>query len=262
MRRPSRTFLITLTTIAAAFIGVMTLADDTYAGKTQLLPDEIDDQAVAVVELYTSEGCSSCPPADALLDALGREAAQKRAPVYPLAFHVDYWNYIGWRDPYSSEAWSRRQRQFAASIGSTRIYTPQMIVNGQRELVGSSTGRAKEALRDALGSSASAKIDIRQLTREGRKISARYQISGAPDRARVLLAITEGGLTSQIDAGENHGRTLTHAHVVRALSMSRDAGGVLEAVLPEGVDYGPLTAVLYVQSPDGWRVLGASAKGL
>lgn len=251
---------------AALALGLLAFATpDTYAaGDPALLPASADAQAVAVVELYTSEGCSSCPPADALLDALGREAQAQGVAVYPLAFHVDYWNYIGWTDPYSDASWSARQRAFAASRGSRRIYTPQMVVNGQTEFVGSSAREARAALADALSAPAPLTLHIKAVARAGQQITVAYQLDGQAPGARVQLALTEGGLTSKIDAGENDGRTLTHAHVVRAFAEApapKTRGEhTISATLPAGIDPTKTTAVLYVREGKTWRVLAAAAQ--
>ncbi|MFN3197446.1 MAG: DUF1223 domain-containing protein [Bradymonadia bacterium] len=257
-----RTFL--LVSAAALSLGILSAAiTESHADASNLLPAKANSEAVAVVELYTSEGCSSCPPADAVLDAMGREARAKGLPVFPLAFHVDYWNYIGWDDPFSHKAWTQRQNQFAASRGSRRIYTPQMVVNGQREFVGSSAGKARAALSEALKSPAQVKVKIGALASQGRTVTAQYSLDTVPEGSKVLLAVTEGGLTSEIGAGENHGRTLTHGHVVRALGTdSAQSKGTIKARLPDGVDTKGLTAVIYVQHNRTWKVLGGAAQTL
>ena len=104
----------------------------------------------AVVELFTSEGCSSCPPADKLLGQIDERARADGSRVFPLAFHVDYWNHLGWTDPFSSEASSNRQRDYGRALHLESIYTPQMIVNGEREFVGSNGEIAEKAVSEAL----------------------------------------------------------------------------------------------------------------
>lgn len=100
--------------------------------------------AVAVVELFTSQGCSSCPPADRVLQAIHENASTNELPVHVLSFHVDYWNHLGWEDPYSSPVCTLRQKRYAVSMGSKRIFTPQMIVNGTVSFVGSDSARAND----------------------------------------------------------------------------------------------------------------------
>lgn len=168
------------------------------------------DGPVAVVELYTSEGCSSCPPADRWLSSLGRSPAPLR--VIPLALHVPYWDYIGWRDPFASPAFEARQRHAARLSGSGVVYTPQVMLNGR-----DFRGWNDQTFDSALARLA-AKPGLGSLT-----LGARYVAGGAeaslsargPAGARVVLIRYENGLASQIRAGENAGRHLSHDFVVR-----------------------------------------------
>ncbi|WP_199155280.1 thioredoxin family protein [Chromobacterium sp. ASV23] len=169
---------------------------------------------VSLLELYTSEGCSSCPPADAWLSGLGAAGIGLRQLV-PLAFHVDYWDGLGWRDRFANPAYSRRQRELAARAGSDLIYTPQLRLNGQDWSAGSygslrgqlSPGVAQASLRLAL-------------TPAGEGIDVDIEVSllpGAPASPQLMLALYENHLQSQVAAGENAGRLLRHDAVVRVL---------------------------------------------
>src|SRR5271167_1475342 len=112
----------------------------------------------AVVELFTSEGCSSCPPADAALAEMAANARKSGAPVFALAFHVDYWNYLGWTDRFSDAAYTRRQSDYARAFNTDQVYTPQMIVNGVDQFVGSDRDAAKRAIDAALAKPAPATV--------------------------------------------------------------------------------------------------------
>lgn len=118
------------------------------------------EDAFAVVELFTSEGCSSCPPADRLLGDFVDDARNNDKRIFALAFHVDYWNYLGWEDIYASSEFSDRQRTYAEALKTNRIYTPQMIVNGNDEFVGSNRNRAKKSIRSALKKAAGIRITL------------------------------------------------------------------------------------------------------
>ena len=170
-----------------------------------------------VVELFTSEGCSSCPPADTFLSDLTAAGADG-VTLIALSEHVDYWNRLGWVDPFSSAAFTARQREYAESLSSD-VYTPQMVVDGRWQFVGSDRRAAATAVRDR-ASVAKLAVTVGAQVSEG-KARVHMQILPAgpaviPD-ADVLVALTEDGLTSSVTAGENAGRRLPHVAVTRTL---------------------------------------------
>jgi hypothetical protein len=166
-----------------------------------------------IVELFTSEGCSSCLPADALLAELEARQPVANAQIIALEEHVDYWNNLGWMDPFSAKEWTARQQEYAASLGSGNVYTPQMVINGQAELVG---GREQQARQAIEGAASRERADV-SLTpgQSGKKGHAQFIVSvgkltgskgsNAPE---VWLAITETGLHSNVTRGENVGEDL------------------------------------------------------
>lgn len=165
-----------------------------------------------VIELYTSQGCSSCPPADAWLGSLADAALAHR--VVPLSFHVDYWNQLGWRDPFSQAAHSARQRSLARAEGGTVVYTPQVRLAGA-DFRG---WRSADAVRAALASRPSTPAGAADLTVDARGAVLTVEARTALPAGRVgYLAIYERALGSNISAGENAGRQLTHDFVVRRL---------------------------------------------
>jgi hypothetical protein len=179
-----------------------------------ILATEPATASFAVVELFTSEGCSSCPPADQVLVELADHAKKSGGRIFPMAFHVDYWNYLGWKDPFSLPAASERQGQYGAALRVSQAYTPQMIVNGRTEFVGSDRRRAWKAVDAVLALPAQASVTLQVKTNvDGSRIE--YQVSGAPKDAVLCIAVAESGLLSQVRRGENSGRTLSHANVVR-----------------------------------------------
>ena len=217
-------------------------------------------EPVAVVELFTSEGCSSCPPADALLGELAKDG---RAGLFPLAFHVDYWDRLGWADPYAGAAATARQYAYAKAFGSTQVYTPQMVVNGRNEFVGSDRPRAAAAIKSALKQPAAATVDL-TAKRDGRTLTITYAVK-APAGSVLTLAAAERGLETKVRRGENAGRTLRHENVVRAFAtVPLPANGTGRATLDLPADATPanVTVVGYAQSPDTMAVLGASAAPL
>jgi hypothetical protein len=186
------------------------------AQKPRLAPvaDPPAARVPVVVELFTSEGCSSCPPADRALKFLAEQQPVPNAEIIPLAFHVDYWNYLGWKDQFSSPQFSRRQELYVQRFGIDSSYTPQMVVDGEAEFVGNDTGRASMVITDA----AKAKKGSVVLKLDGDSVVA--SISGLPEHhaSTVFLAITEDGITSEVKSGENGGQTFNHSSVVRNLS--------------------------------------------
>lgn len=175
-----------------------------------------------IVELFTSEGCSSCPPADALLKKLSEESFVPGAQVIALEEHVDYWDHLGWKDPFSSRTFTERQNEYASKIPKSGVYTPQMVVDGQIEIVGS---RAREAYEIIQKAAAQPKLAI-QLTplagSENNNVAFDIKItnlSALPNGkdAEVWVAITEKNLHTDVKAGENSGERLQHAAVVRTI---------------------------------------------
>src|SRR4051794_37180018 len=166
-----------------------------------------------VVELFTSEGCSSCPPADALLAELINKQPVEGVEIIPLAFHVDYWNNLGWADRFSDPRFTERQHEYAQAMSLRSIYTPQMVVDGSREFVGSDRDVALKAIRE---SAQRVKANVR-LTIDGNRVQVKVSGDAAKGECDVLVAVTEDDLQSDVRRGENAGRKLSHAAVVRRL---------------------------------------------
>ena len=229
-----------------------------------------------LVELFTSEGCSSCPPADDVLSKLDKTQSMRGIEVIALGEHVDYWNKLGWLDPYSSADFSTRQNSYAIAFGRDSVYTPQMIVDGQDEFVGGNWNKAREAIMKATRfPKAKVQILAASIPNETNKdLKLSIHISDIPkltagDTADVLLAITESNLRSEVARGENAGRSLRHSAVVRSLAvlgnisdgqLSFEAGST--ASLNVGWQRDNLRAVVFVQERGTRRVLGAAALGL
>jgi hypothetical protein len=200
-----------------------------------------------VLELFTSQGCNSCPPADRLLADLGH-----RDDVVALSFHVDYWNDLGWVDPFSSPRWSQRQQTYGHELPS-RIYTPQLVVHGRQHLVGSN----ERAVRQALAAQA-AQSHVRLATsakRQGNRVEI------AIDRdARDLLAVValyENGHSTEVTAGENSDRTLRNDYVVRQLAYATDGDAVTIEIDPAWT--GALGVAVLLQDP-GTMAIHAATK--
>lgn len=171
-------------------------------------PASAEEPAPVVVELYTSQGCNSCPPADAFLGELARQPG-----VVALGFHVDYWNYLGWHDPFSSKKFTYRQREYAMSFRQTGVYTPQMVIQGRRGEVGSDRRAVMRAIADARRAKPMARVALEKLG--GRKLRAVVTGVAGAKGAEVWLALFDREHVTKIPRGENEGRTLANYHVVR-----------------------------------------------
>jgi hypothetical protein len=222
-----------------------------------------------VVELFTSEGCSSCPPADLLLQKLDAQPVPG-AQLIVLSEHVDYWNHIGWTDPYSSAAYSERQSVYGNRLRLDSVYTPQMIVDGTDELGGSNSGEAGKALEKAV-TNQKIQVRISGATVEGNVVRARLEtgtlLTGL-GKVDVVFIVALNHAESQVARGENSGRRLTHVAVVRSLakigsvdtghSFAQDVTVKLEnAIAPT-----QLRVIALIQEPGQGRILGAAAAKL
>jgi hypothetical protein len=174
------------------------------------------DHAVALVELYTSQGCSSCPPADRWLSRLAKEVPNDRA--VPLALHVGYWDYIGWKDPFARREFNARQSRLAAANGSRSVYTPGVFVQG-REMRWSQPATFDSELRPVNRRAAAARIVLDQVAVQGHQIEFRAQADAthaASKNAQLYVALVQNGLSTAVAAGENRGETLVNDRVARA----------------------------------------------
>ncbi|SCF34846.1 hypothetical protein GA0074696_4689 [Micromonospora purpureochromogenes] len=218
----------------------------------------------AVVEMFTSQGCNSCPPAEELLTEIEREARKEGQPVYALGFHVDYWDDLGWPDPFADGAYTARQGAYARAFGSGGLYTPQMIVNGTDEFVGSDRRRAATAIAAALTEAATTPLTLSVEDTAGsdeHRVVVDYQTERPPPRAVLNVAVVERGLENDVPRGENAGRTLRQDNVVRAFtSVGLDApSGRVELAVPPDLDPGQASVVGYVQHHGNKAIVGATA---
>jgi hypothetical protein len=225
-----------------------------------------------LIELFTSEGCSSCPPADALLERLDRSQPARGVDLIVLSEHVDYWNDIGWKDPYSSHEYSERQGAYASRLGLSSIYTPQMVVDGHLEFVGSDERRAAQAIENAM-KVAKTPVSISSIRFNGDSTVALHIETGplppgiSANSADVLIATADDMDESHVSRGENAGRTLRHVAVLRNLvrvgnvsstdKFSRDVSIHLNSL-----DSRNIRLVAIVQEPMAGRVLGVESARL
>jgi hypothetical protein len=213
-----------------------------------LLPAEsARAQAPVLVELFTSQGCNSCPPADAYLGDLA-----KRKDVVALAFHVDYWDQLGWKDPFAQKAWTERQRAYSGALRLRHVYTPQMVVDGGDHAVGSDRGAVEALIAKAAARSRPS------LAARGTPGGVSLTISGE-GKAEVWIVGYDPRQETRVARGENAGRTLAEFNIVRGIVRleSWDGGPASREVpkskLPEGKAF-----VALLQEPNQGRVLAAA----
>lgn len=218
---------------------------------------------VAVVELFTSQGCSSCPPADKLLADLARAAERDGRQVFTLAFHMDYWDRLGWTDPFGDARYSRRQEQYAKAFGLDQIYTPQMIVNGRTQFVGSDRAVAERAVSEALAAPSPLAVALVVHAKGSKGWTVHATLTGGDANAVVNVAVVERGLSTQVKSGENQGRRLENPCVVRWFTTvsPADAHDVAVPPLP-GVRPDHASILVYAQRPGNGRILNAAMASL
>jgi hypothetical protein len=217
-------------------------------------PVEAAANAPVLVELFTSEGCSSCPPADQLLRELDARQDIPGVHVIVLSEHVDYWNHLGWRDPYSSALWTERQEDYRSRLHQPEVYTPQAVVDGTHDVVGSDG----PSLRAAIAASARAEkqpLTIVDAEWQGDQVSA--TLAGGPFRgATVYAVLADERDHSQVAAGENAGHALDHVAVARSLAVIKDGQSRLHLAAPHGAS-GHLRLIVFAQAKDGRILAGA-----
>jgi hypothetical protein len=218
-------------------------------------------QGPIVVELFTSEGCSDCPPADALFTQLSHQRTSKSTELILLEEHVDYWNSSGWFDRFSSSDFTDRQNRYVKQFHLATAYTPQMVVDGRLQGVGNSVSGVQAMLSDASSDPKTSTVALRLVSPAKLAVTVDDSTRG---KQKVLLAITEDDLTTKVKGGENGGRVLTHSAVVRNLKLlGNTADGKFETTvdLPAKSDWKKLDlrAIILVQSPDSGQILGAAS---
>lgn len=226
--------------------------------------NEMDSKPFAVVELFTSEGCYSCPPADKLLSKIIDDAREKDRRVFALAFHVDYWDRLGWKDAFSSKEFSDRQRDYAQSFRSNTIYTPQMIVNGTKEFVGSESETAYKSINSALEKPPYTEIELSTAyNRDKDMITVYYKLSKVIENSNVNIALVERNIVREIGHGENGGKTLRHDNVVRVFEVNgaKKVGSQVLSI-PKNIDLKNASVFVYVQDAKSKLIFGAEKNDL
>lgn len=221
------------------------------------------NKGFVVVELFTSEGCSSCPPADELVAKVQKQYQDQ--PVYILAFHVDYWNRLGWKDAFSSADYSQRQEAYAKSLHIQSVYTPQIVINGKREFVGSQEESLRNAIVSGLAKPSSAQIDLTTIKNTGSKIYVNYGLIGATKYSEVVLALVQKSAQTHVKAGENSGHILSHVQIVRQMqrvSIRSNINGNSVLNLPPGANPQNFEVIALLQDTASGEITAAARQTL
>ncbi|MEZ5344156.1 MAG: DUF1223 domain-containing protein [Pyrinomonadaceae bacterium] len=254
-----KSVLLLVFSLIISACGARTAESQSFAGKR--FSETENSKTPVMVELFTSEGCASCPPAERILAKLQIEQPFEQAEIITLALHVDYWDDLGWKDKFASPLFTQRQRVYDRKFRTGQIYTPQMVVDGIHEFVGSNFEKAEKAIRKAAGAE-KARIGL-QLTGDKLEID----ISDIPkhDDASVYLALAEDDIKTDVKGGENAGKNLRHVSVVRSLrglSLIGESDTKLqtEVNLQIGKDWNrsSISAVVFIQENRSRRILGVS----
>ncbi len=211
---------------------------------------------VVVLELFTSQGCSSCPPADRTLQELTAKAGQA---IYGLSFHVDYWNRLGWRDPFSTKQFTDRQREYDRTLNS-QTYTPQLIINGKQDVVGSNRSKIEQAVAAVQRQPALAFVGVDgQVSYAGSQAVVAYELSASGPH-RVNVALVQKEARTAVRNGENGGQTLVNTNVVRQFKTFDQNGmsGTASLPIPAGLSADQMAVIVYVQRTDTGQVVGAT----
>ncbi len=232
--------------------------------KANFLFAQTASQPFAVVELFSSEGCSSCPPAEKLLSKISSDAKANHKNIFCLEYHVDYWNRAGWKDPFSKNQFTMRQNNYSSTLHHAEMYTPQMIVNGEAEFVGSDAGKANAAIDKALKASAKMNLSVSVDSLSNDSLYVHYVSSQADKNFSLHFALVESNLTSKISKGENSGKTLTHNNIVRifySVGLTNDSG--ISIIPLKGLTLNQnCTLISFVQHRQTMKIFAASQNTL
>ena len=242
-------------------IFLIVLINTSLEPQTELTTAEITemDNGMVVLELFTSQGCSSCPPADELLQKINETQSDN---VYTIAYHVDYWNYIGWEDPFSRPEFTAKQTEYNKKFRNRSNYTPQLVVNGKDHFVGSNARKLYQNIQLYGSTVAENTIEITSIDRQPQKILLEYQIDGPVEskRLRAVLLIEER--ITEIKRGENRNRTLSNSNIAIAEAKRTIDGksGSVQLIIPDLVHPDDKLAIVLIVEKENSDIVGAARK--
>ncbi|WP_433812058.1 DUF1223 domain-containing protein [Flavobacterium johnsoniae] len=224
-------------------------------GNTIFSQSNQDKKGFALLELYTSEGCSSCPPADELLGKIQNELKDKN--VYVLSYHVDYWDKQGWKDIFSNADFTKRQYDYAKYMEKDPIYTPQVIINGKIDYVGSQETSLRNGIKSALSKPVSTNLSL-EASQNANSLSVNYNVEGTSKNSRLLIAVVQKEAKSNVKRGENAHRVLSHYQIVRNLQsvdLNKAKKGTALVHLPKNYNTQDFEIIGFVQDMNSGAIL-------
>jgi hypothetical protein len=240
------TFLLAISFITTSFSCIDS------AGKNSMAMN--NDKGFAVVELFTSEGCSSCPPADIAVASLLKEHTTN---VYVLGYHVDYWDNLGWRDIFSNAAYTQLQRNYARAFKLSSVYTPQIVVNGTEEFVGSDKSKLNAAVSNSLQQSSDIKLGIDAKAAGTQTVNVSFNTDAS--NANIHVALIQSNAENKIQRGENTGATLHHVNIVRDIQIiPATTNGNVALTIPAGLSSKDCTIIAFTQNISDNKITAAT----
>jgi hypothetical protein len=195
-------------------VSLLTISFSTNNLKKKMIKEQ---NGFALIELFTSEGCSSCPPADAIVEEVQNKYSDKNVLV--LGYHVDYWDKLGWKDIFSNSLFTERQEYYSGIFNLNSIYTPEVVVNGKTEFVGSNKNKLVNSIDEQLSEKPTTGVKLKADSNSSGKIEVKYSTEGSNSgNEQLILLLVQKTATNKIKRGENEGRTLHHINIVREIS--------------------------------------------
>lgn len=240
--------------IPAFFITLMLLIGMTVLGQNT---DKKVVKGFALLELYTSEGCSSCPPADELMGRIKKE--YKDSNVYVLVYHVDYWDKQGWKDVFSNSDYTKRQYDYAKYLGKAPIYTPQLIINGKADYIASQETVVRNGIKSALLKPVTTDLFL-EASQANNNLNVDYSIEGIFKNSSLLIAVVQKNAKSNVKRGENANRILSHYQIVHHLHTVKlkDKKGTVSIHLPKSFDTKEFEVIGFLQDKNNGNISGAT----
>jgi hypothetical protein len=234
----------------------------------QSAPAAAAAKPAVIAELFTSEGCSSCPPADALLADLDQRKTFAGVPVIVLSEHVDYWNHDGWHDPFSSDTWTQRQNAYNERFRLESVYTPQMVIDGTQQVTGSNGGSVAHAIETAAAQPGKITLEITDASWSGNTLHATVAVADLPQAAlkgvNLYAVLADDEDTSNVARGENSGRTLKHVSVVRVMQKVSALHGPnaqpVQIALPGNAAHSKMRLIVFAQKGQNGQIFGAAER--